>query len=181
VLDPRRWLAERFRLLATVATSRLPSISFISQQFQILTYVIITAIIGILFFIYYSGKGYGWGFYNSDLIHPFLLAQDIIDNPSLWWSWSHSPAPYIFPDIFVAIILAILKIPPAGQPIVYASFLFSGYVIFTANILTALYKIRFKKLMVWSLSVFTVLFFALIIVRNYIIMCGFIRISNANL
>ena len=159
MLNPRRWLAERFRLSATDGTGRLPSISFISQLFKITAYVIITAIIGILFFIYFSGNGYGLGFYNSDLIHPFLLAQDIIDNPSLWWSWSHSPAPYIFPDIFIAIILAIIKITPAGRPIVYASFLFLGYVIFTASILSALYKIRFEKLIIWSLSGFTILLF----------------------
>ncbi|MCM2504556.1 hypothetical protein NDN16_12845 [Aureimonas altamirensis] len=89
---------------------------------------------GAIVFLWQSGRGHGWTYYGSDLVHPFLLAQDLLADPSSWTAWTHPPAPYIFPDVVVAAMLVTLPLSAAALPVAYAASLSLGYVAATASI-----------------------------------------------
>lgn len=59
--------------------------------------------------------------FNSDLVMPFLLAQDLIHNPRSLAHWVLSPAWYAFPDWLIAIGLVALPIPNKLLPLFYSA------------------------------------------------------------
>lgn len=96
-----------------------------SDRAPLLPALLLCFIAGCALFVWLSGRGYGPLFYNSDLVHPYLLAADLLHDPRSWLSWTSPPAPFIFPDIFLASAIALLGLPPAMQPIVYGGSLFA--------------------------------------------------------
>ena len=72
-----------------------------------------------------SGRG-GWA-YSSDLVHPFMVVQDVLHEWGALWTWHHSPASYVFPDWFVAAAAIIVTDDHMLWPLVYAAIIFISY------------------------------------------------------
>jgi hypothetical protein len=58
--------------------------------------------------------------FNSDLVMPFLLVQDVVHDPGTISKWILSPAGYFFPDWLFAALLVILSIPNKLLPLFYS-------------------------------------------------------------
>ena len=65
--------------------------------------------------------------YNSDLVHPFLLLQDLLKDPTALLSWHLSPAIYAFPDWPIAGLLVAVGVPNVALPLVYGGFVLAAY------------------------------------------------------
>lgn len=64
--------------------------------------------------------------YNSDLIQPYLIIQDALENWRSLQQWVYSPALYLFPDWPISLILVLLGIPNKLLPIFYAPLMLTG-------------------------------------------------------
>lgn len=67
------------------------------------------------------------GVYSSDLVQPYLIAQDFLSNPAFVLDWQFSPAIYLFPDTLLAVLFSTLPVPPFFLPVFYAALLLTGY------------------------------------------------------
>lgn len=65
--------------------------------------------------------------FSSDLVQPYLVVGDFLSDASAFYTWQHSPSPYIFPDMFIAAGLVLLPISPKWMSILYSTTLFAGY------------------------------------------------------
>ena len=54
--------------------------------------------------------------YNSDLIHPYLLLQYLLADPTAILSWQLSPAIYVFPDWPLAALSSARRCPTLPCP-----------------------------------------------------------------
>lgn len=70
-----------------------------------------------------SGRG-GWA-YSSDLVHPFMVVQDVLRDWGSLWTWHHSPAFYVFPDWFVAFAIMAFTGEHMAWPLIYAAIIFA--------------------------------------------------------
>lgn len=75
-------------------------------------------------FIVASGRS---GIYNSDLIHPFLLLQDLLRDPASLVDWYYSPAVYAFPDWLLSGLLVLLPLSSSLLPLIYGALLLTLY------------------------------------------------------
>lgn len=81
------------------------------------------------------GVRHGGQPYNADLLHPYLLAQDLLRDPAALFDWYHSPALYVFPDWIAAMVLVWLPISDAAMPLHYGAALLTAYCVFAAALL----------------------------------------------
>jgi len=65
--------------------------------------------------------------YSSDLVQPYLIAQDALSNPALLFSWNYSPALYVFPDLLFAGLFSALPLPNLLLPVCYGAGLLTAY------------------------------------------------------
>ncbi len=82
------------------------------------------------FFVYLAerlGHGRAGIVYNSDLLYPYLLVQDLLRDPGAWSGWYHSPALYAFPDWFMAAAVMALPVPPVWWPLLYGPAILALY------------------------------------------------------
>jgi hypothetical protein len=98
--------------------------------------------------------------YNSDLVHPYLLLQDLLADPSAIFSWQLSPAIYVFPDWPLAGLLVALQIPSIMLPLVYGGFLLAVYGFLIGWILVAVRTARWPEAVLWGCLVTAGLFMA---------------------
>lgn len=71
--------------------------------------------------VYLIETGFLGMLHNSDLVHPFLLAGDILADPTALLTWRHPPAWSFFPDVVLAAVLVAVGVPAGWQPLVYAA------------------------------------------------------------
>lgn len=64
---------------------------------------------------------------NADLIQPYLVTEDLLKYTDTYHGWRHSPAPYIFPDWFLAGILVLVPVPPIIKTVLYAAISLAGF------------------------------------------------------
>lgn len=88
--------------------------------------------------------------YNSDLIHPFLLLQDLFADPTALGTWELSPAIYVFPDWLLAGLLVASPLPNATLPIVYGGFLLAVYGFLIGWMLVAMRTARAPEAILWG-------------------------------
>ena len=50
--------------------------------------------------------------FNSDLIQPFMIMRDVMNDPSSILNWNLSPAIYVFPDYLIAFFVNLLSVGP---------------------------------------------------------------------
>lgn len=81
-------------------------------------------------------------FYNSDLVQPYLIVQDLIKNIGAIKDWVYSPAIYVFPDWLISIILVILNIPNKLLPIFYAATLYTALSLSIGLVVAETYKVN---------------------------------------
>jgi len=74
-----------------------------------------------------AGRGRAEAFYNSDLLHPYMLLEDLARGFEALRSWYHSPALSVFPDWLIAGFVMALPVPPLWWPLFYAPTLMTLY------------------------------------------------------
>lgn len=98
--------------------------------------------------------------YNSDLIHPFLLLEDLLADPTAIGSWQLSPAIYVFPDWLLAGLLVASPLPNVALPLVYGGFLLAAYGFAIGWMLVAARLARWPEAVVWGVLLVAGLFLA---------------------
>lgn len=98
--------------------------------------------------------------YNSDLIHPYLLLQDLLADPTAILSWQLSPAIYVFPDWPLAGLLVALQLPNTTLPLVYGGFLLAAYGFLIGWMLVAMQAARWPEAVLWGCLLIAGLFMA---------------------
>ena len=88
--------------------------------------------------------------YNSDLIHPYLLLQDLLADPTAILSWQLSPAIYVFPDWPLAALLVGSPLPNVALPLVYGGFLLASYGFLIGWLLVAMRTARWPEAVLWG-------------------------------
>lgn len=96
------------------------------------------ALIGVLFF---WDRGLSGIPFTSDLVQPYLVIEDLLLNPASFFTWRHSPSPYVFPDLFIAAALVPLPLSPKWMGIGYATVLLTGYILATGALIGRATKI----------------------------------------
>jgi hypothetical protein len=59
--------------------------------------------------------------YSSDAVQPFLLAGDLLKDPSAVFSWYQPGSFYVLPDIVLAVAIVALDIPAPWQPVAFSA------------------------------------------------------------
>jgi hypothetical protein len=59
--------------------------------------------------------------YNSDAVHPFLYAGDLLRDPATAFTWYNPPSFYVVPDMTLALTIVALGVPAPWQPIVFST------------------------------------------------------------
>lgn len=98
--------------------------------------------------------------YNSDLIHPFLLLEDLLADPTAIGSWQLSPAIYVFPDWIIAGLLIATPLPNVALPLVYGGFLLAAYGFMIGWMLVSARLARWPEAVVWGVLLIAGLFMA---------------------
>lgn len=98
--------------------------------------------------------------YNSDLVHPYMLMEDLLADPSAIFTWQLSPAVYVFPDWPLAGLLVALKMPSTVLPMVYGGFLLSAYGFLIGWMLVAVRAARWPEAVLWGCLLIAGLFMA---------------------
>ena len=88
--------------------------------------------------------------YNSDLIHPYLLLQDLLADPTAILSWQLSPAIYVFPYWPLAALLVGSPLPNVALPLVYGGFLLASYGFLIGWLLVAMRTARWPEAVLWG-------------------------------
>ena len=88
--------------------------------------------------------------YNSDLVHPYLLLQDLLADPTALLSWQLSPAIYVFPDWLLAGLLVAIDLPNFVLPLAYGGFLLASYGFLLGWLLVAMRTARWPEAVVWG-------------------------------
>lgn len=92
---------------------------------------------------------------NADLIQPYLVTEDLLRYTDTYYGWRHSPAPYIFPDWFLAGILVLVPVPPIVKTVLYAAISLAGFSLAAGLIIREATGMRFVS---------AVLIFALLLI-----------------
>jgi hypothetical protein len=79
--------------------------------------------------------------FNSDLVMPFLVVQDLLEPHSSINDWVLSPALYVFPDWFIAGALVLLKIPNQLLPLFYSGFQYAALSLAIGSLVNQLTRI----------------------------------------
>lgn len=82
------------------------------------------ALVGVLFF---WDRGLSGIQFTSDLVQPYLVVEDFWADPASFYTWRHSPSPYVFPDMLIAVALVLLPLSPKWMGILYGTALLTGY------------------------------------------------------
>lgn len=104
----------------------------------------------------YSTHGI-WNFYNSDVVHPFLLIEDIVGDLTALADWYYPPALYVFPDWLLAATVMASRAPSGWLPLLYGALLMALYSVAGGAILAVGHNVRFLH-MTWVVA--AVLFLA---------------------
>jgi len=59
--------------------------------------------------------------YNSDLVHPYLLIGDLINDPNSLYAWYYSATLYVFPDWLLTAAVLTTGAPSAWLPLIYGA------------------------------------------------------------
>ena len=112
--------------------------------------------------------------YNSDLIEPYLIVQDVLQNLYALCDWTFSPALYAFPDWLISLPLILFGITNKLLPIFYGSTLLSLDCL-TAGMLVAKCSQSSVNLSGWAWTwIITLIISAL---GGFILMCPQSRLS----
>lgn len=84
------------------------------------------------------------GVYSSDLVQPYLIAEDLLRTPSLIESWQFSPAIYLFPDLLLAVLFAALPVSAVFLPVFYGALLLTAYTCAIAYCFNGCLKIQHR-------------------------------------
>ena len=98
--------------------------------------------------------------YNSDLIHPFMLFEDLLSDPTAITTWQLSPAIYVFPDWPLAALLVGSLLPNVALPLVYGGFLLASYGFLIGWLLVAMRTARWPEAVLWGCLLIAGLFMA---------------------
>lgn len=109
------------------AMARMPSSDRIRAATGLAASVpaLVLAFLAILAFL--LGRGRADALYNSDVVHVFLLVQDLLRDPAALLDWHHSPAIYVVPDWLIAALPVIAGVPDAALPLAHGALLLTLY------------------------------------------------------
>lgn len=106
----------------------------ISLRFAVLVVVMFCLFITSLLFFW--SHGFSGLAMNSDLVQPYLVTEDLLSAPSAFFTWRHSPSPYVFPDMLIAGVLVSLPLAPGWMMVLYGTALLTGYALSAGWILS---------------------------------------------
>lgn len=92
---------------------------------------------------------------NADLVQPYLVAEDLLKFTGTYHGWRHSPAPYVFPDWFLAGLLVLVPVPPIFKTALYAAISLTGFALAAGLIIREATGVRYAT---------AVLIFALLLI-----------------
>ena len=84
---------------------------------------VLIAVAFLSFFARVLGPGLAGHVYNSDVLHAFMVVQDLLSDPSSVLDWYHSPALYVFPDWLLAAPLVSIGLPSYSLPLLAGAML----------------------------------------------------------
>lgn len=103
--------------------------------------VVAGAALPVLFAVLLIGGLYQAGLagslYNSDLVQPFMIAQDVLADAAALADWQMSPALYLFPDVVLAAAAEMTGSPNIWLPIIYGVISLSLYAVIGGYALTS--------------------------------------------
>lgn len=94
---------------------------------RIILFIFAVAVFALVSVLFFWDRGLSAIPFNSDLVQPYLVIEDLLATPSSFFTWRHSPSPYILPDLFVAGGLVVLPLSPKWMAIGYSTILLVGY------------------------------------------------------
>ncbi len=98
--------------------------------------------------------------YNSDLVHPYLLLEDLLADPAAIFRWQLSPAIYTFPDWPLAGLLVALRLSPTALPLVYGGILLTLLGVCIGWMLVTMQTARWPEAVLWGWLLIAGLFLA---------------------
>jgi len=75
--------------------------------------------------------------YNADLLQPYLMVGDLIEDPTSLVDWHQPPSIYVFPDWLLSGMLLALPLSPPWLPILYGAIVMALYCMAGGAILSA--------------------------------------------
>jgi len=101
----------------------------------------LTMVVALLCVLSFWDRGLSGIPFTSDLVQPYLVIEDLLSNPASFFTWRHSPSPYVFPDMVIAAALVVLPLSTKWMGILYGTALLTGYILAAGSLIGRATKI----------------------------------------
>lgn len=95
----------------------------------------LTMVVALLCVLSFWDRGLSGIPFTSDLVQPYLVIEDFLSNPASFFTWRHSPSPYVFPDMVIAAALVVLPLSTKWMGILYGTALLTGYILAAGSLI----------------------------------------------